>query len=150
MSTLTPKQAVAHFRRAASAVQPAVIAAETETVKEALAEAVHLSSGPHSAAQLRAAGHPYGRGNRNVSYAAEIINMQSGAFRTAWSGVNPALSGSRIVSRAVNNSAPAKFLASGTRNMVARPIGNAVQQAVQPGRIARLKQAVRAALKARE
>lgn len=148
MSTLTPKQAAAHFRRAATAVPPAIIAAEQVTVKEALTNAGKLSSGPNSAAQLKAAGHPYSRQRPNPAYDAAIINVQSGRFRAAWRGTGPKAIGGIVTSHIVNASPEAKYM-TGTKRMVARPVADAIRASVaasRTARLARLRQALRRVL----
>lgn len=137
MPTFTPAQAARHFREAATSLPAAVIRDEQETVKEAKAKAVQMSSGPHSTAALRAAGHPYGRRTRNVNYEAAIINAQSGRFRAAWATTAPRLTGGAVICSVVNGSPEAKFMA-GTKNMVARPIADAVKAAIHPRRRQRL------------
>ena len=139
---MTPAAAAAHFRRAAAAVRPAVIAEEQQAVQQAKAKAVALSSGPHSTAQLRAAGHPYSRRKPDASYDAAIINVQTGAFRGAWQTASPIGDGSRITGGAVNRDRAAKYM-SGTKNMIARPIGAAVQRSLRLPRLIRLQSAVR-------
>ena len=141
MPAFTPKQLAAQFRRAAAAVFPAIVAAEKQTATEAEAAGVHLSSGPHSTAQLRAAGHPYSRQRPNSAYDAAIVNMQTGAFAAAWRPVPPSVSGSRVICGAVNRDAAARYMA-GTRFMVARPVAAAVQKSVQPKRVIRLRKAI--------
>jgi len=141
---MTPKAAALHFRRAEAAVPAAVLAAETEMVKAAKEAAVRLSSGQYSAAQLRAAGHPYARRAPNAAYDAAIINAQTGRFRSAFAPILPVLSGGTVRSAVINNSPEARYM-TGTRSMIARPIAARTQQTVQPARLLRLRRAIRRA-----
>lgn len=148
MPTLTPKQLAAHFRRAAAAVPSAIVAAEQQTVKDALANAAALSSGGSSLAQLRVAGHPYSRQRPNPAYDAAIINVQSGRFRADWRGQGPRTIGGVVTSHVVNASPEAKYM-QGTRRMIARPIADAIRSSVaasRAARLARLRQALRRVL----
>ena len=140
-----PNLLAARLRSAGPAISAALLTAEAITVKEALAAAVRLSSGGHSLAQLRAAGHPYARRAPDPSFDASVINVQSGEFLRAWRSAGPSLVGGVVKSRVVNNSAPAKYM-GGTRTMIARPIDRAIRAAVSPDRnrrLARLRRAVR-------
>ena len=143
MPTIPIARAAAHFRRAASRIAPQVVSAEKGTLKEAKADAVKLSSGPHSTAQLRAAGHPYARRAPNAAYDAAIINVQSGRFRAAWKTIAPAAGLGGIVSRLVNGSPEAKYM-SGTKTTIARAVGQRIASDVQPARILRLRRALQA------
>ena len=130
---MTPKEYAAHCRKAAAKISVGTAQAQAETVKNALKVAGTLSSGPHSTAQLRAAGHPYARLHPNPAYAAQIINVQTGRFKNAWASTGPVLSMGILISHVVNTSPEAGFLANGTENMIARPIAQAIADAVQPG-----------------
>ena len=139
---MTPAAAAAHFRRAAAAVRPAVIAEEQQAVQQAKAKAVALSSGPHSTAHLRAAGHPYSRRRPDASYDAAIVNFQTGSLRSAWQAALPAVSGDSVVGGVVNRDRAAKYM-SGTKRMIERPVAAAVQRPLRLPRLKRLKSAVR-------
>ena len=146
MPTLTLRQAAAHFRRAAQAVPRNTVAAQAQAIKSGLKAAITLSGGPHSTAQLRAAGHPYSRQRPNSAYAAQIINVQTGRFKNAWKGSGPAFSMGILVSHITNDNPEARFLNDGTKNMIARPIAQAIVDAVQPGYAFALQKAVSDAL----
>lgn len=143
---MTPAQAAARFARVGRELEANVLAAEAVTVKQGKAEAVRLSSGPLSTAQLRRMGHPYAR-RAPTSPNPQVINVQRGAFRAGWTGDGPTVTAGGVVSRIYNTSGEAKYLL-GTRTAIARPIREAIIKAVQPDRIKRLNRAVRQAVKA--
>jgi len=144
---MNPAQFAAHCRKAAARVTVNVIAAESVTLQEADKAALLLSSGPHSTAQLRAAGHPYSRRAPDPSYDAAVINVQSGEFKDAWESAGPTVTGAGVVSKLSNGSKVAGLLDKGTSKMIARPVAEAIVERVQPGRAERLNEAVRSALK---
>lgn len=137
-------EAAQHFADAARALNTRLAEAEAVTLRQAAAEAVKLSSGTLTTADLRQRGHPYAVRNP-TSANPEVINAQSGVFRQSFVSVPPALSGGTIQASLVNTSKPAGYLANGTRFMIARPLAVAVQAAVQPARLKRVKAAVTAA-----
>lgn len=142
---MTPKALSARFRRAATLIHPAFIAAEAVTVKEAAAAAIRQSSGTSSTKALRQAGHPFAVRAPNPAFDPAVINSQSGSFRAAWIPVQPSLSGSKIVCGVVNRDRAAKYL-SGTRTMIPRTVGDAVRASVASARRARIVAAVKVVL----
>lgn len=140
MPRIALAQVGAHFRAAARALTPNLKNALEVTAKDARRVAIRLSSGTLTTAVLRQRGHPYARRNP-TSPNPEVINAQSGVFRAAWQIQAPVVSGGSVVSAVVNVSAVAAFM-GGTRFMVPRPIGDAVQAAVLPELLARSAQAV--------
>ena len=138
---MTPHEAAQHFHKVSVGLLPAVMAEEKVTATLAKASAVLLSSGPHSTAHLRAAGHPYARRAPNAAYDAAIINVQTGSFRSAWQTAPPSGSSSRIVCGVVNRDKAARYM-TGTAKMIERPIQVAVQTRVMPARIKRISTAI--------
>ena len=139
---MTPHEAALHFHKAAAALRPAVIAEEQVTTQAAKVAAVLLSSGPHSTAHLRAAGHPYARRAPNAAYDAAIINVQTGSFRSAWQTAAPTGGSAKITCGLVNRDKAARYM-TGTATMIERPIQLAVQARVRLPRLQRIHLAVR-------
>lgn len=97
--------------------------------KEAQVEAVALSQGPLSLAELRRRGHPYGRGRRGRRRGLgrlqgrragvsnmDVLNKQSGTTAASWQAqVDVDKSGATV--RLVNTSDVAAFTALGTKKM---------------------------------
>lgn len=144
MTSLTPRDLARLMTRAARDAARNLRAAESQTVADALAEAVRLSSGPMTAAMLRAAGHPYAR-RRPTSPNPQVVNVQTGRLVRSWRPVRPTLSAGTVTSAVVNSSPEAAYLV-GTRRMIPRPIDEAVKKAVQPARVVRLQKAIADAL----
>ena len=146
MPAIALSAAPAHFSRAATALVRTVLSAEAQTVREANAAAVQAASGPHSTAQLKAAGHPYARRAPNPAFDAAIVNVQSGRFRAAFRALASRLVSGVVKSSVVNNSPEARFLTGQpTRYMVGRALASRVQRTVQRGRAARIALAVQSA-----
>ena len=143
---MTPAQFAVKMGQIGNALQSQVLAAECQNLQNADRAAVRLSSGPHSTAQLRAAGHPYARRRPNPAYDAAILNIQGGGFVRDWRTDGPRRGTGGIVSRLTNSNKVVKYL-KGTKNTVARPVVNAIIKAVQPKRKNLLVAAVRAALR---
>lgn len=136
-------QAAAAIRRKAEAMAREVRNAERQAAREALSEARALSSGPLTRGALRRLGHPYARRAPRPPLPAHVVNVQSGRFRRAW---RIAGTGDRLA--LVNTSAVARFLARGTRRMIARPIAAAIAARVRAKRLRRLQEAARRGLRA--
>jgi hypothetical protein len=143
---MTPAQFAAKMARVERALTPRLVAAERETVRQALKAAVALSSGTLTEKDLAAQGHPYAR-RRPTSPNPEVINVRTGLLRLSWRPEGPTAGPSGIVSRVYNTSPEAGFM-TGTKLMIPRPIVAAVKKKVLPGRVKRLAKAVLAAARA--
>lgn len=128
-----------------------LVAAEAETIEDARAEAIALSSGPFSLAELTAMGHPYARRvarlrKRGVVVSVpvlppEVINVQTGAFRAAWRTKGPMVAGETVTTTLTNDDPAARWMA-GTSKMVPRPVLEAVKARVVIRRRERLRRAI--------
>ena len=75
-----------------------------------------------------------------------MINVQSGKFRGAWKKDGPRTTATGLVSRLINTAPYARFLFTGTRLMIARPIDKKVMEYMRGIRYRRLKAAIQKAL----
>lgn len=138
---LTPQQFAAHLRQMPQSIRESARQAEDLNVADTLEQAIWLSSGPHSLAELRAAGHPYSRRDPQYSlFPPFILNEQEGEFKGKWGSEHAHEDGWRLVSRVFNTDEKAGFFA-GTPLMVPRPIQDAAVGIIAPIRRRRLEQA---------
>lgn len=112
--------------------------------KDLLETADRYASGPYLLAALAAMDHPYARRHGRAMLDPRVVNIQRGTFRSSFrvrlvAGDPPVL--------VMDNVAPhARFLFSGTRLMVERPIMDAIQAEVAPRAAAECARALAAAL----
>lgn len=93
-----------------------------------LSNAMNLSSGGYSLADLAAMDHPYARrhGGQNVPYGDPAkINKQSGEFMRYWK-----LDVGGYTARMYNFSPIGGYLVGGTSKMIARPIDKRIMERV--------------------
>lgn len=105
--------------------------------------AVEMSSGPYSTARLRKMDHPYARRHGSPNLPAEIINAQSGMFRSRWQAQILSSSFGSAVGRISNDSPVAEFLVKGNDKMFARPIDQAAADKTEFHVCEQLSEAVR-------
>jgi len=108
--------------------------------------AMSMSKGAYSSLQLARMNHPYATRNPRPPAPPQLINRQSGAFLNAFR-VSSTLTASRMVATLVNTSPEAKFLVSGTKNMIARPIDKATRYLIEPRFRLAIQDAIRKGMK---
>ena len=82
-------------------------------------------------------GHPYSKANPEP-IGADQINAETGKFRDSFVAVKNGFGDSQI-----NNTSPiADYLLQGTKKMIARPIGQAIEEMLGPVRMRLLTEAV--------
>jgi hypothetical protein len=143
---MTPQEFARSLQKKADLLEKEIMAAERQTLTEARAEAIKLSSGRLTATDLARAGHPFARRAPDAAYDPSVINARTGLFKRSWIGILPRVIGGKIVTRLKNFSPEAKYMA-GTKFMVPRTVGAEVKKRVQPRRLRRLRAAVKRALK---
>ncbi len=133
MAVFTPESYASRQLERARNVPRSVRAALEAEAREAMAEAVRLSSGPvHTARSLRLAGHPYAR--RSPRAAALPLGQISGRLRSSWRMFRREAGGTTTWT--VQNVSPeaAHALAPfGTRRMIARPVVPTVREKLRRG-----------------
>lgn len=93
-----------------------------ETIHATQWEAVALSSGTVSSADLARMDHPFAKRHGSPQTNLLPINAQSGEFRNSWVTHGPSERGGTVVASLENVSPHADFLEGGTRFMFARPL----------------------------
>lgn len=133
---MTLAQARRTIEAARRDIRREIVWAAQRALEEARRDALAYSSGPLSLTTLRKRDHPYAKrhgpmGNPNAMPGGDpaIVNVQSGAFKSAWHVDHPQMSdsGRAIRGRISNQSQVADWLQFGTRFMVPRPIAQAVE-----------------------
>jgi len=110
------------------------------------ASAEEHSSGPHSSADLRRAGHPYSRRRpRRRRFPPEVINVQTGEFRAAWTQ-EVGREGRDWVGAVYNTDPKGPGLEHGTERMIRRPLVRAVTAATADRVAERFERAIEDAL----
>jgi len=145
----TLQKAAKILRGMAAALPKEIAKAEKASLNEARRIAIQLSSGPYSSVMLAAMGHPYSRRTPHPPRGrADIINVQTGLFRSSWTRRGPysGVSTGEIVTALVNT-APYSYKMRGTYNMIARPIDVTIAKRMEPKRRARLETATNRALR---
>lgn len=112
---------------------------ERRTIEEALIIAEDQSSGPYSTADLARMGHPYARRHRKPLEDPRRINAQSGMFRGMWDTEGPSADGESAI---FNTDPKAPLLAGGTQTMFPRPVDEAIEERLEPGRESRIEHAL--------
>lgn len=139
----SPQQFAARLQARAQAYQRAVMKAESQTRKDALAEARRLSSGPYSLLGLKKAGHPFSRRAPNGAFNPAVINLGGGrgTYKSRWKGQGPRVVGGDVVTSIANSDPNAAAFLQGTSKMVDRwgPQKKAILAKVQPAREKRLR-----------
>lgn len=117
----------------AERVVPAVEEAHNHTLQQGMQEAVKISSGPYSTAQLRADNHPYAKRDPRPPLPAYIINAQTGEFLAAWGVNDPQTVGDVTSSSLINNSPHGSYLRSGDKSlMIERPVEAHLTEVMEP------------------
>lgn len=155
--------AAQYFERAATAFDRNIREAEERSGQEYERAAFRYSSGPFTLKQLRRMGHPYARRHPKPLLDPGVINVQSGAFRSAWrrdgpndvaflgSEANPFGASDRGLVTAIYNEDPkAAFLeqpdGAPASLMVQRPVDEKIAAAAEPERERRIERAIAVAL----
>jgi hypothetical protein len=145
---MSARDAATYFRTLEARLKSAVIKAETESAREAMAVAVEQTSGTISTRQLRRMGHPYARRAPQTPVDPGQSNDQGGGVPQSWRMEIRFLSDG-VEARIVNSHPDARWLkraGRGNSKSVARPIVAAVLQRIRASRKTRLREAIRAAL----
>lgn len=113
----------------ASRFRAAALAATEEILELVRMEAVHLSTGVKTPAQMRAADHPYAarHGHIQPPFDPVLVNRQGGGFSEAWRAEPIAETSDGFTSAVVNEDPKAEWLVDGTTRMLGRPIPLAVR-----------------------
>lgn len=115
------------LRKYGTQVDTARFKAAKKTAKDAVRVAQYYSSGRVTTLQLRREDHPYATRHGSPRRDPEIINSQTGLFKSSWKTRELFRDGEVIF--VVYNDAPyAKFLQQGTKTMFERPIGRLVAE----------------------
>jgi hypothetical protein len=131
------------FQKLGQDIVKAVQRAETQSAATGVKIAKDLSSGGKSLAQLRREDHPFAARHGIAKDPPEIINAQTGEFRSHWRAIAKAVKGI-VVPVVENRNWKANFLKDGTKNkdgkgiMLRRPIDSAVGGLLEPVRIENL------------
>lgn len=144
---MTQRQVAEELRRRARALKEELRRAEGETVRHGQTLGKRMSEGPYKQAQLDRMGNPYSLRRSNPPMHPAIINRQTGAFWRGWRRTLGHWRGGRLVSFIYNLDPKARWLVRGTTRMIRRPIKETLVRFIEPDRYARLKMAMRRALK---
>lgn len=126
------EKAAEALQRIAAGIERGVVRVAQEGAERLKERAEELSSGPATPADLRQAGHPYGRKGGpkqqkgRADFPPEVINIGQGDFVSAW-GFRVDLTDADVITGEVFNTDPkAELLEAGTDRMLARPLPEAV------------------------
>ncbi len=123
---MKPADVIKKLEARRSAVVNAAISVMRKFGPEGVRVAQSYSQGSLSSVMLRRMGRPYRtRGGSLVPVNPEIINIQSARFFHAWKS-HMWMSGGNIGMQIINDAPYAGYLDKGTRNMIHRPIREAV------------------------
>ena len=143
---MTPQEASDKLDRISRNLKAEMLAAEKDALDKGVRLARIWSSGTYTSAQLAGLGHPFRRGGPGLGDPA-LINRQSGMFYAAWKSERARVEGGAIKSRVYNDAPWARYLESGTRKMIARPIKEKVQGFLRPILLDGMQQAIRRAFR---
>lgn len=126
---------LARYKQRVSEAKKIVPISEKKTKTDILKEAIRLSSGTDTYADLRRKGYPYARRNPTASNP-EVINAHDGSVLNGWKVVFT--NGDPAMINVTNSSPWIVFLLGGTMRMISRPIGLAIVFAIYQPRLDRL------------
>jgi hypothetical protein len=143
----------ARWRQRQVALTGAVLAAEHQNAQESLKTAQRLSSGSVPAAYLQRAARArkaglYSLANPAPPLPASILNAQTTRLKRSWR-TYVAWKGDGSVLTLWNTAPYGRFLGSGTRKMIARPIMERIAEEQRIPRLMRIRRAELAAMQKR-
>ena len=147
MSRLTLQQAGEYFERLAAELDAQLRRAQADNLDLAFEVAQRLSSGPFSLAELARRDHPYATRHAEPLLDPSRINRQEGVFKDSWVRRYPFQRGGELVTRLYNIDPKAHFLEQGTRNMVARPLGDRLLKTIANRADKRIDLGIRTAIR---
>ena len=111
----------------ANDIETAMRKAMNEALRDVCGEALAMSSGTLSYADLRAMDHPYAVRHGSTIVDPSIINKHRGDFYDHWREGQALQVSDGVEGRVINDSDVADFLRLGTSKMVPRPIQEALE-----------------------
>lgn len=131
-----------NLNQLATSFSDAIKSAFADVMEDTRKEALRLSSGGLTYAQLRAADHPYAVRHGEALVDPSVINRHNGGFYNRWQSPTVASSGDELTGMLVNDSNVADFLQYGTSKMVPRPIKERLEQYAKQSTESRVTDAV--------
>jgi hypothetical protein len=107
-------------------LKAAKLSVKEEAARAVMAEAIRLSSGTHTYAQLAAMDHPYARRHGSPRLDPSVINAHTELFKNSWK-IRHESDGSMTV---YNDAPYAQFLMTGTPTMFRRPVDDVLRDMV--------------------
>lgn len=122
--------------------------AETANLKDGIRIARKWSSGGVSTAQLADMDHPFATRHAAPSLPPELLNTQdAGGLITQWKSQGPKVTDGSMVSAVFNPVPYGKYLVTGTKWMVPRPILDEIKKELMPIVIKRRREALKRGLR---